>query len=123
MRFDDISTESNRVTFWGPRAALEVSSPLPGVLRLRHAPSLVHSAPAHRELVAKESWSVVEHARLPVSLRREEGSAVAVVATEGLSLEVTLATGAWRLRDAAGRELGQCESVLGESFPDYPVTR
>ena len=131
MRFDDISIESTRITFWGARAALEVQSPLEGVLRLRHAPCLMHSAPAHRELVSKSSWSVQEsvqesvlaHGGLPLSVRREHGGAVAVVTTEGLSLEVTLATGAWRLRDAGGRELGGCEQFTGEAHPDYPVTR
>ncbi|EPX61636.1 Alpha-glucosidase [Cystobacter fuscus DSM 2262] len=123
MRFDDISIESTRITFWGPRTALEVRSPVPGVLRLRHAPALSHSAPAHRELLPKQSWSVVEHAELPLSLRREQEGAVAVVVAEGLSLEVTLATGAWRLRDGSGRELGRCESFSSEVMPDYPVTR
>jgi alpha-glucosidase len=123
MRFDDISIESTRITFWGPRTALEVRSPLPGVLRLRHVPSLGHSALGPRELAPKQSWAVVEQGERPLSLRRQEDGQVAVVATEELSLEVRLAQGTWRLRDAAGREIARCEDFSGEAMPDYPVTR
>ena len=123
MRFDDISIEPTRVTFWGPRAALEVRSPLPGVLRLRHVPALSHSGLAHgpRELPAKQSWAVVEHAQRPLSCHREGERAV--VSTGELVLEVRLLEGSWSLRDTAGRELTRHVGFSGEAFPDYPVTR
>ena len=123
MRLEDLSVEPTRVTFWGRRAALEVSCPLPGVLRLRHLPALQHTAPGPRELPPKQSWAVVEHQELPLSVRREEQGGVAVVVTEELSLEVSLARGTWRLLDAAGRELARCEDFSGEVMPDYPVDR
>ncbi|WP_257461656.1 glycoside hydrolase family 31 protein [Archangium lipolyticum] len=123
MRFDDISIESTRITFWGPRTALEVRSPLPGVLRLRHIPSLGHSSRGPRELAPKQSWAVVEQGERPLSVHREKDGQSAVVTTEELSLEVQLAQGTWLLRDASGRELARCEGFSGEAMPDYPVTR
>jgi alpha-glucosidase len=122
MRFEDISAEPTRVTFWGPRAALEVSCPLPGVLRLRHVPTLWHLAHVPRELPPKQSWAVVGGAQaLPVSLRREEGRGV--VEAGRLVLEVELARGTWSLRDAEGRQLTRCEDFTGEATSDYPVSR
>ncbi|HEX5749190.1 MAG TPA: hypothetical protein VFZ09_23365 [Archangium sp.] len=82
-----------------------------------------HTALGPRELPVKQSWAVVEQRELPLSVRREEQGGVAVVVTEALSLEVTLARGTWRLLDAAGRELARCEDVSGEVMPDYPVDR
>ncbi|MFL5355626.1 glycoside hydrolase family 31 protein [Archangium sp.] len=123
MRLEDVSIESARVIFWGPRAALEVRCPLPGVLRLRHLPALRHTAPGPRELPPKQSWAVLEQRELPLSVRYEEQGRVVVVGTEELSLEVTLARGTWLLRDADGRELARCEDFSGEVFPDYPVDR
>jgi len=125
MRFDDISIEPNRVTFWGPRSALEIRSPLPGVLRLRHIPAFSRSGLAHgpRELPAKQSFAVVEHAQRPLSFRHEAQAQVAVVGTEELSVEVRMDQGSWSLKDASGRELSRCEGFSGEAMPDYPVTR
>ncbi len=125
MRFDDLSIEPNRVTFWGARSALEVRSPLPGVLRLRHLPTFVHSFRAHgpRQLPAKHSFAVVEEGQRPLTFGHEPGSNVVVVGTAELSVEVRLDQGTWCLRDAAGRELSRCEGFSGEAMPDYPVTR
>jgi alpha-glucosidase len=121
MRLEDVSVEPTRVTLWGPRSALEVRCPLPGVLRLRHVPLLAHSALGPRELAPKQSWSVVGAQELPLSVRREEGRVVVVA--EGLSLEVELARGTWSLHDASGKLLSRCEDFSGEAMPDYPVTR
>ncbi|WP_224365419.1 glycoside hydrolase family 31 protein [Hyalangium versicolor] len=123
MRLDDISLEPTRITFWGARSALEVRSPLPGVLRLRHIPALGPSVATLRELSQKESWAVVAQTDRPLSFRREEQGGIAVVGTEELSLEVNVTQGTWRLRDASGRELTRCEGFSGEQMPDYPVTR
>ncbi|WP_224248533.1 glycoside hydrolase family 31 protein [Hyalangium gracile] len=123
MHFDDITVEPTRVIFWGSRAALEVRSPLPGVLRLRHLPCLTHSALMPGELPPKQSWAVVEHTDRPLSFRQEAPGQAAVVGTPELSVEVLPAQGTWRLRDAEGRELTRCEGFSGETYPDYPVTR
>ncbi|KFE70296.1 Alpha-glucosidase [Hyalangium minutum] len=125
MHFNDLSAETTRVTFWGSHSALEIRSPLPGVLRLRHLPSLGAAAVTLREVPSKQSWSVLEHLERPLSIRREGQGAeqTVVVGTEELSLEVQLALGTWRLRDAGGRELARCDSFAGEVRPDYPVTR
>ncbi|MDY7231023.1 TIM-barrel domain-containing protein [Hyalangium rubrum] len=123
MRFDDITVDPTRIIFWGARAALEVRSPLPGVLRLRHLPCLGHAALTLRELPAKQSWAVLEQPERPLSFRQEARGEVAVVRTEELSLEVQPDQGSWLLRDAAGKELARCEGFSGEAMPDYPVTR
>ena len=123
MRFDELSIETTRITFWGTRAALEVSHPLPGVLRLRHLPSWSARAAGPRALPAKHSWAVVEQRALPLSVREEAREDVTVVVAEGLSLEVFRATGAWVLREGGGGELARCEGFSGEMIPDYPVPR
>jgi alpha-glucosidase len=121
MRLEDVSVEPTRVTFWGPRAALEVRCPMPGVLRLRHVPTLWHTAHLPRELSPKQSWAVVGARELPLSVRRQEGRVV--VTAEGLSLEVALPRGTWSLRDAQGHALTRCEDFSGEALSDYPVSR
>jgi alpha-glucosidase len=121
MRLEDVSVEPTRVTLWGPRAALEVSCPLPGVLRLRHVPTLWHTAHVPRELPPKQSWAVVGAGELPLTARREEGRVV--VEAGRLVLEVELARGTWSLRDADGRRLTRCEDFTGEAVSDYPVSR
>ncbi|HEX8819646.1 MAG TPA: glycoside hydrolase family 31 protein [Archangium sp.] len=121
MRLEDVSVEPTRVTFWGPRAALEVRCPLPGVLRLRHVPTLWYNAHVPRELAPKQSWAVVGARELPLSVRRESGRVV--VTAEGLSLEVALPRGTWSLRDAQGHALARCEDFSGEATSDYPVSR
>jgi alpha-glucosidase len=123
MRFDELSIEPTRVTFWGARSALEIRSPLPGVLRVRHIPSPGHSSLAARELVSKHSWSVVAHGELPLSVHKDTAAGVAVVQAEGLSVEVRPEQGTWVLREPGGRELARCEGFSGETMPDYPVNR
>ena len=121
MRLDDLSIEPTRVTFWGPRAALEVRCPAPGVLRLRHVPTFFHTAHEPRTLAPKHSWAVVGTGELPLTVRREEERVV--VEAEGLSLEVHLPRGTWSLRDAEGRLLTRCEECTGEATSDYPISR
>ncbi|HSP77530.1 MAG TPA: TIM-barrel domain-containing protein [Myxococcaceae bacterium] len=121
MRLEDLFIEPTRVTFWGPRAALQVGCPAPGVLRLRHVPTLWHTSHAPRQLVPKQSWTVVCAQELPLSVRREEGRAW--VEAEGLSLEVELPRGSWLLRDVAGRLLARCEEFTGDATADYPISR
>ena len=121
MRLDDFSVEPTRVTFWGPRAALEVSCPLPGVLRLRHVPTLGYTAHVPRELPPKRSWAVVGSRELPLEVVREEGRVVVVA--EGLSVAVELPRGTWSVRETSGRVLTRCEDFSGEAMSDYPVSR
>ncbi len=102
MRLTDSSVEPTRLHLWGPRAALEVRCPLPGVLRIRHAPSSAGVGFAHPELAAKQSWAVVTDEARPLQVRRD-GETLHITA-EGVSLELASATGTWSLRDAEGRD-------------------
>ncbi|MCI0670097.1 MAG: glycoside hydrolase family 31 protein [Myxococcaceae bacterium] len=121
MHLEDASVEPTRLTLWGPGAALEVQHPLPGVLRLRHLPSLLHTGFAPRELPPKDSWAVVGGAPRPMDVR-EEGGLWRVSAGE-LVLEVQRGPCTWRLSDAQERVLARCEWVTGDAATDYPATR
>lgn len=119
MRLVDSAIEPTRLHLWGARAALEVRSPLPGVLRLRHAPSSAHAGFTHPQLAPKQSWAVVTDEARPLEVRRE-GDTFHVTA-EGVALELSLANGTWSFRDAEGRLLARCESVSGEFSPQMPL--
>ena len=119
MRLDESAIEPTRLHLWGARAALEVQCPLPGVLRIRHAPSSAGTGFSHPQLPPKQSWAVISDEARPLQVRRE-GDTFHVTA-EGVSLEVAAATGTWSFRDAEGRELARCESVSGESWPSMPL--
>ncbi len=119
MRLTDFTIEPTRLHLWGARAALEVWSPLPGVLRLRHAPSSAHAGFIHPQLSPKQSWAVITDEAQPLQVRREEGTFH--VTAEGVTLELAQADGTWSFRDAAGRVLARCTSVSGEFTPQMPV--
>ncbi|HLL01495.1 MAG TPA: TIM-barrel domain-containing protein [Myxococcaceae bacterium] len=119
MRLVDFAIEPTRLHLWGPRAALEVWSPLPGVLRLRHAPSSAHAGFVHPRLAPKQSWAVVTDEAQPLEVRRE-GDTFHVTA-EGVVLQVALADGTWSFQNTEGRVLARCESVSGEYSPRMPV--
>lgn len=120
MRLDESAIEPTRLHLWGARAALEVRCPLPGVLRIRHAPSSAGTGFSHPQLAPKQSWAVITDEARPLEVRRE-GDTFHITA-EGASLELTAATGTWRFRGAEGRELARCESVSGESWPNMPLS-
>ena len=119
MRLEQTSIEPNRLHLWGAHAALEIRCPLPGVLRLRHIPASLTAGFTHPRLGPKTPFAVVTDEGLPLQARRE-GNTLHVTA-EGVSLELTLDTGAWSFRDAEGRTLARCESVSGESVPNMPL--
>lgn len=121
MRLEDMTQEPACLTLWGPGTALQVRCPAPGVLRVRHAPCLGHTAPVPRELPPKVSWAVVGAGELPLDVRREPRRVS--VSAGGLVLDIELGRGTWRLREPEGREVARCEEVTGEAWPDYPTTR
>ncbi|WP_044181551.1 glycoside hydrolase family 31 protein [Hyalangium minutum] len=120
MRLDESAFEPTRLHLWGARAALEVRCPMPGVLRIRHAPSSASFGFAHPQLAPKQSWAVVTDQNLPLQVNEDSGTFLVTV--EGLSLELAASTGTWTLRDTHGRELVRCESVSGESHPNMPLS-
>ncbi|RKH14487.1 alpha-glucosidase [Corallococcus sp. CA053C] len=121
MHVDDLLIEPSRLRLSGRHAVLEVSSPLPGVLRLRHAPVSSEVGFLHPELPGKQSWAVTTDGARPLEVKRD-GERVHVSA-EGVSLEVDVESGTWRFRDADGRELARSLGVHGEVEAAYPMSR
>ncbi|MDY7230536.1 TIM-barrel domain-containing protein [Hyalangium rubrum] len=119
MRLHESAIEPTRLHLWGTRAALEVRCPMPGVLRLRHAPSSAGVGFLHPQLTPKQSWAVVTDEEQPIQVRRE-GDTFHVTA-EGVALEVARTSGTWSFRDATGRVLARCEAVSGEYAPNMPL--
>ncbi len=119
MRLEESAIEPTRLHLWGARAALEVRCPLPGVLRIRHAPSSAGVGFSHPQLPPKQSWAVITDEARPLTVRRE-GDTFHITA-EGALLELAAATGTWCFRSPEGRELARCESVSGESWPNMPL--
>ncbi|QSQ24391.1 alpha-glucosidase [Pyxidicoccus parkwayensis] len=120
MRMTDLSIEPARLRLHGTQAALEVSCPLPGVLRLRHAPTSASVGFLHPELPDKQSWAVVSTpGARPLEVTREEGRVR--VRAEGVELRVELERGTWSFHDADGRELARSTRVAGEVKAGYPM--
>ncbi|RKH42171.1 glycoside hydrolase family 31 protein [Corallococcus sicarius] len=121
MHIDDVLIEPSRLRLSGRHAVLEVSSPLPGVLRLRHAPVSSEVGFLHPELPGKRSWAVTADGARPLEVKRDAERVH--VSAEGMSLEVDVETGTWRFRDAGGRELARSLGVHGEVKAAYPMSR
>ncbi|RKG64080.1 alpha-glucosidase [Corallococcus sp. CA054B] len=121
MHVTDAHVEPHRLRLSGRHAVLEVSCPLPGVLRLRHAPVSSEIGFLHPELPGKRSWSVIAEEGHPLKVERD-GERARVTA-EGVSLEVDVESGTWRFQDAQGRELARCVDVSGEVQAAYPMSR
>jgi len=121
MRIEELAIEPARLRSWGPRATLEITCPLPGVLRLRHAPTSAIVGFLHPQLPAKRSWAVVPADGLrPLDVTREEGHVR--VRAEGVALELATDRGTWSFRDADGCELARCTRVAGETKSGYPMS-
>ncbi len=121
MHVADAHVEPARLRLSGRHAVLEVSCPLPGVLRLRHAPVSSEVGFLHPELPAKQSGSVIAEGSHALTVERD-GDHVRVTA-EGVSLEVDAESGTWRFRDSQGRELARCVDVSGGTQAAYPMFR
>ncbi|RKH48815.1 alpha-glucosidase [Corallococcus interemptor] len=121
MHVTDAHVESHRLRLSGRHAVLEVSCPLPGVLRVRHAPVSSEIGFLHPVLPDKRSWAVVAEGGHALKVERD-GERVRVTA-EGASLEVDAEPGTWRFMDARGRELARCVDVSGDVQAEYPMSR
>lgn len=116
---DNLSVEPSRLRAWGPQAALEVSCPAPGVLRVRHSPASRETNFSHPELPPKRSYAVVHEGALPLTVERSEKGAVATA--EGASLALSLDGRSWTFRDSTGRALAECVRVAGHVTHGYPA--
>jgi alpha-glucosidase len=121
MNVADALIEPYRLRLSGRHAVLEVSCPLPGVLRLRHAPVSSEVGFLHPELPARRSWAAVSVGGEPVEVQRDGGRVR--LRAEGASLEVDVETAAWRFLGGDGQELARCLSVTGETQAAYPMHR
>lgn len=119
MRLSDLAKTPTLARLSGDLAAVEISCPLPGVLRVRHAPSSAAGCFTHPELPPRRSFAVEPGEALPLDAVRE-GDVVRVTAS-GVSLAVSLSPFAWTFSDDAGRELARCEAISGEIRPAFPV--
>jgi alpha-glucosidase len=102
----------------GPQMALEVSAPLPGVLRLRHA-AVAHHSSSTPQLAPKHSWAVPAASLdqpQPLTVA-EGGSGWLEIAGAGLTLRLDQATGTW-VAGSNGRKLLASTLVEGRVRQD-----
>lgn len=119
MLLTDVTLDEARVLAWGARAAVAISSPFPGVLRVRSAPQSAATGYAHPELPEKRSFAVVGDYARPIASRRE-GDAI-LIETEGAALTLALNGGTWVFRDGEGRLLAESQSVTGSARSSFPA--
>ncbi|WP_157463458.1 glycoside hydrolase family 31 protein, partial [Deinococcus pimensis] len=106
------SLEGDVLRLWGRDDVLEVSAPLEGVLRLRHAPGARHSTLGFPALPEKRSFAVTHEGHLPLDVTSsEEGWRVSA---GGLRLDVDAASGLWSVTDAGGHELARATGLTSD---------
>jgi alpha-glucosidase len=122
MDLTDASIEPARVHLWGARAAMEIRCPVPGVLRVRHAPQSAAATLVHPELSPKQSWAVVADGSIPLSVRRDGN--ILWISGPSVRLEIALPTGTWSFfGETDERPLARCESIAGELRSVFPMDR
>lgn len=119
LKYTHRPDQPGRLLLWDTQAALEITCPLAGVLRVRHAPQASRSGPLHPDLTPKTSWAVVHTAALPLTVTKR-GENLNVVGG-GVSLDLDLTTGQWTFRGADGRLLARATGVRGQYTARYPV--
>ena len=106
--FDEVATTSTSVRLAGRDAAGEISSPVPGVFRIRIAPKARATSPRFPELPPKTSFACEPLAAQPLEVVRDGD----VLVIEELRFD--LATGAWSFAGAAG---GTYDGAAQAGFP------
>ncbi|HEX2865220.1 MAG TPA: TIM-barrel domain-containing protein [Deinococcales bacterium] len=119
MRFHTLDAQPDLVRLHGDQSTLEISAPMEGVLRLRHAPVADKSSPTHPRLPGKKSWAVVTDERRPLSVARN-GDQVSVQAGKA-RLNLRLDPGTWEFGEVGGRTVARCLDVRGEYHPERPA--
>jgi alpha-glucosidase len=119
MEFEHHAFDTHRVRLWGRRASVEISSPLPGVIRVRSSPSSAASSYGHPELPPKRSFAVIGGAPQPIEV--VPGGEAVIVRAGKARLVLLRATGKWGFAHGEGRELAQCLETSGEHQPAFPV--
>src|SRR4051794_20303349 len=97
MNLSDLVVQPTQVRVSGASASLEMESPFPGVLRLRHAPCSLQSSSAHPRFNVKTSFAVLSGEPQPITAREDAG--VLKVSAPGARLELARETGRWRFSD------------------------
>ncbi len=110
--------EPTRVRLWNTRTVLEIQSPLPGVVRVRHAPLSIRSSLRHPHLPDRSSWAVI--ARGAHRLHVQEHPARVEIQADGLRLAVDRESFDWTFSDPSGRVLAASVALQGEVDEGYP---
>ena len=117
MRVEGHAVNDESFRLWGENWALEVTAPLPGVLRVRHAPNNRFASPLHPQLPEKHSWAVVAGERRPLRVSRSgEGW---LVEADGAALAVDAAAN-WTFSAGDGRELARSRGFGGSFTAGQP---
>lgn len=128
MRFAQFAVESGglaaqggqgtEVRVWGETDALLVSSPLPGVLRVRLAPEARSGSLAFPRLGRKASFALRPELGTPQPVTVAEDEEELLIGGGGLLLRLNLRSGAWRVlsgKGSAARELASALAWSGEA--------
>lgn len=99
LRLTDQTEDPHHLRLSGPRDVLEISAPLPGVLRLRHAPDALGRALTFPALPPKRSFAVLGSPGLALNVR-EDGHLLEVSAG-GLLLTLSRRSGQWQVSEGA----------------------
>jgi alpha-glucosidase len=104
---------------WGEVATVEITAPLPGVIRARFAPNAHTSSFLFPMLEAKSSWAVIRDDALPIQALEEDG--LLSVESDGAHFELNLKSGAWKFWGEDSRLLCEGLGVDGTVKNVYPV--
>ncbi len=113
MRLTRWAQEDAAVRVWGETDVLEVSAPLPGVLRVRLAPEARAGTLSFPRLASKRSFAVRPGPTGGEALEVDEQGELLRVTGGGLTLHLDRRSGAWRVTgDGTDTELAR---VLGSA--------
>jgi alpha-glucosidase len=116
----DVEAQPTLVRLHDRRRVIEIAAPLPGVLRVRHAPASLQTNAAHPVLPPKSSYAVCSQAG-DLPLVATTTADTTVVSAPGVSLHVDRRAGTFRLQDDQGAVLARSVAVGCEVRAGYPV--
>lgn len=116
-----IRLEPTRALLWDDVHAVEIHSPLEGVLRLRHAPNARLSAPGHPELPSKRSYAVIAGDDGPLQTIQGPNGGALTASRGEVSVQLDEEGRAWTF-SVSGEVRARCVEVRGGARVGYPVT-
>ncbi len=122
MRLTRWAQEDAAVRVWGETDVLEVSAPLPGVLRVRLAPEARAGTLSFPRLASKRSFAVRPGPAGGEALEVDEQGELLRVTGGGLTLHLDRRSGAWRVTgDGTDTELARVLGWQGEAPTARPA--